>query len=43
MFTGSTETIDPKEIESLRTELTRVQKIWRDGGKPGGRDGQEGQ
>lgn len=29
MFTGSTETIDPKEIESLRTELSRVQKVWR--------------
>ncbi|KAK8821820.1 hypothetical protein WA556_002265, partial [Blastocystis sp. ATCC 50177/Nand II] len=23
------ETIDPKELESLRTEVTRVQKIWR--------------
>lgn len=29
MIKRRSETIDPKELESLRTEVTRVQKIWR--------------
>ena len=29
MLMGSAETIDPKELESLRTELSRIQKVWR--------------
>ena len=29
MLKGRAEMIDPKELEILRTEISRVQKIWR--------------